>query len=460
MRIDRLELKNFGKMKDQGFSFSSGINVVYGPNESGKTTVYTGILAMLFGLEKGRGRAAGKDMYTIYQPWENPSFYEGALTFTTGGRRFRLERRFYHPDRCAGLVCENDGEELSVEQGDLEALLGDIPKDLFCNTAAAGQLKMKPEEIVFSYLKNFTVSLWEESSRSTDVMKAIELLEKKKKLYEQKKKKERLGLEEQLRSAQVRLEMTEKELENGRVRLRQLCESIEEKKKTSEEKKAGSFFGRLKQWILRLIFGKHLRNEEKKIQEELQHYEEKAHFLKELLGEKESLLEELLAEKEAIYEKFHEQSKETEGKAIELAMERIRELSARREEEVMGRLLEKSSEALKRITRGKYEKLILKEGESPVVWDGSRIVKLRQLSGGSVDQVYLAFRIGLSELFFQEEAMPLLFDDAFVYFDDQRLEQLLSCLGDLQRQVIIFTCHKREMNFLEKLGIPYGKILL
>lgn len=460
MRIDGLELKNFGKMKNQRFSFSEGINVIYGPNESGKTTVYMGILGLLFGLEKSRGKAARTDAYTTYQPWENPSFYEGSLTFTTGERHFLLERRFYHPDRSARLVCVTDGEELSVEQGDLETLLGDLSKTLFCNTAAAGQLKMKPEEIVYSYLKNFTVSLWEESGQATDVMKALELLEKKKKVYEQRKKKERLALEEKLHTVEIRQEMTEKELEKGQRQLRQMQELLKEKQGVLKEKRPRGLFARIKAWIRRLLFGKRIRREEKECQEERRGYEEKAAFLKEFLGEKESFLAELLSEKEVVYEKLHEQSRDEEGKALELAMERIRELSAHREEEVLRQLLDKASDALCQITKGKYEKLLFQDGEEPVVWDGSRMVKLFQLSGGSVDQVYLALRIGLSGLFFREEAMPLLFDDSFVYFDEQRLERLLGYLGELHRQVFLFTCHKREMRLLEKLGIPYRKILL
>ena len=102
----------------------------------------------------------------------------------------------------------------------------------------------------------------------------------------------------------------------------------------------------------------------------------------------------------------------------------------------------------------------MEENEEPVVWDGNRTVKLFQLSAGTVDQVYLALRIGLQDLFFEDETLPLLFDDAFVYFDDKRLERLLMYLNGLGRQVFLFSCHKRELRILEKHQIPYAKILL
>ena len=68
--------------------------------------------------------------------------------------------------------------------------------------------------------------------------------------------------------------------------------------------------------------------------------------------------------------------------------------------------------------------------------------------------------MALQDLFFTEEQLPLLFDDAFVYFDMQRLERLLGYLKEMQRQVLIFSCHEREVQLLEKEQIPFGKIVL
>ena len=51
-------------------------------------------------------------------------------------------------------------------------------------------------------------------------------------------------------------------------------------------------------------------------------------------------------------------------------------------------------------------------------------------------------------------------DDAFVYFDDKRLERLLGYLQGLDRQVFLFSCHEREIRILEKEKIVFGKIVL
>ena len=458
MIIKTLELKNFGKFSGGQFAFGDGLNVIYGANEAGKTTIYHAIEALLFGLEKQRGRGARTDAYTTYQPWINKTWYEGSLKFESGGKVFCLERNFYHNEKSVRLICETDGEELSVEEGDLEVLLGDMNEELYLNTAAVGQLKMKPQDIVYSYLKNYIASVQEAGKHATDVVKALELLEKKKKSLEQQKKKKLTEIKEQLAKVDARIEFVEKEIADCQ---RQLEIIINQKARYKEEKKEKrSILGRVLCWFKNLFRRKAMRAEEQAKREELLKLEEKTNFFKDLLGEKESLLEELFLEKDSFYEKLHIQSKDDEIKALELAMERIGELSILRKEEVMEQLLEKSSKALYQITKGKYQKLILELHEEPCVWDGNRSLKLFQLSTGCVDQVYLALRIGLQELFLGEETLPLMFDDAFVYFDEKRLERLLLFLKDLNRQVLIFTCHKRELRILEKHQISYEKILL
>ena len=71
MRLLELHIDGFGKFHDRTISFNDGINIIYGKNEAGKSTLHTFIRGMLFGIERGRGRAAKNDLYTKYEPWEN-----------------------------------------------------------------------------------------------------------------------------------------------------------------------------------------------------------------------------------------------------------------------------------------------------------------------------------------------------------------------------------------------------
>ena len=115
MQINELLLKNFGKFHDRQINLEEGINLIHGENESGKSTIHTFIKGMLFGIERGRGRAAQNDTFSIYEPWDNPNYYSGTLKFASGGKHFRIERNFDKYSKKAELVCIEDGEVLSVE---------------------------------------------------------------------------------------------------------------------------------------------------------------------------------------------------------------------------------------------------------------------------------------------------------------------------------------------------------
>lgn len=459
MIIKELTLKNFGKFSGKTITFGDGINVIYGQNEAGKTTIYTAIGALLFGLDKQRGRAARTDAYTTYQPWENKTWYEGRMRFAVGDKIFLLERNFYHGEKSARLVCETDGEELSVEQGDLEMLLGEANAELFFNTAAVGQLKTKPNDIIYSYLQNYIAGMQENQSQGTDVVKVLQILEKQKKELEKKKRKKSEELKEEKARCDAQLELLEEELGKDQEQLEQLKRE-KEQLVNDEKKEVKGFFAKLLFWLRKIFRKRHQQEEAFRKRERLIKLEEKEAFYRESLGEHEALHEELLLEKEELYKNMQHYPEDAKIQALELAMDRIHSVSQERKEDVMKRLQEKASEVLRSLTKGKYEKLLLEEDEKLQVWDGHHKLKMFQISTGCADQVYLALRIALQDLFFEEEALPLIFDDAFVYFDETRLERLLGNLQEMKRQVLLFSCHKREVEILERNGIAFEKILL
>ena len=155
MKIEKLEIRNFGKMQNRTLEFSDGIQLISGENESGKSTVHTFIRSMLFGMTRGRGRAAKNDVYSRYEPWENPAYYAGEMVLESGGKRFRLTRNFGRQNANAKLVCLTDGEVLSVEDGDLSMLLGGVSEIVYDNTASIGQLKGRTEEGLADELRNY-----------------------------------------------------------------------------------------------------------------------------------------------------------------------------------------------------------------------------------------------------------------------------------------------------------------
>ncbi|KPK45796.1 MAG: hypothetical protein AMJ77_06850 [Dehalococcoidia bacterium SM23_28_2] len=95
-------------------------------------------------------------------------------------------------------------------------------------------------------------------------------------------------------------------------------------------------------------------------------------------------------------------------------------------------------------TNGKYKQVRLGEGSLDfLVYSDEKGDWARpdELSGGAIDEFYLACRLALVRLVFGERQPPLILDDPFANFDQPRLAGTLDFLAGLskEQQVIVFT---------------------
>lgn len=190
MKITEIQIKNFGKLHNINVRPLPGLNVIYGENETGKSTMQQFITGMLFGMEKQGGSAAKSDRYQQYEPWDSSSFYSGGMKFTVDGKPFLLERNFYHKEKSASLVNEMDGEKLSVEHGDLEMLLGGMKKTAYENTYCIRQAEVETKEEFAEVLQNYFVNASSGSDGDIDVTGASRRLQEKKKAAQQRYQEE------------------------------------------------------------------------------------------------------------------------------------------------------------------------------------------------------------------------------------------------------------------------------
>ncbi len=120
------------------------------------------------------------------------------------------------------------------------------------------------------------------------------------------------------------------------------------------------------------------------------------------------------------------------------------------------------SENINEITNGKYKNVMLKDDNGLIVeLDNGNYVEAKRLSVGTIDQLYLSLRLSMTEDL-SKEKMPIILDEAFAYYDTQRLENILKYLSEKynNRQIILLTCTEREKEILDKLKIKYNLINL
>ncbi len=82
----RVALEGVGPYRDRvEFCFTPGMNNLVAVNESGKSSLVRGLMAVIFGLSAR--------MNTL-KNWDDPRKFEGEVEFCTGGEQYRIERKF------------------------------------------------------------------------------------------------------------------------------------------------------------------------------------------------------------------------------------------------------------------------------------------------------------------------------------------------------------------------------
>lgn len=515
MIIRRLAIKNFGKIHDKTLEFSPEINVLYGENESGKTTVHTFLKSMLYGIQRQRGRAARTDVYSTYEPWENPAVYGGTLWFENGGKSFRLTRNFYKNDQSCEFLCEDDGELLDPEKGDLDAVLGGVSEVVYENTVSVAQLKSVTGQDLVRELQNYMASYQGTGDSDLDIGRAMQMLKMSRKGYqtqaqrkqkETEKEQEKLAVsmeylrnemdslreqQEEVRTREEALHMTESE--DGEAILDERIEKIHKSQMSVYLTMLatvivaaagifalgilipGSVYPRLVVGILGILALLWEFVGAKRLSEELERRkrmkvkwiqkQEKLRWNRESLDEawkeKEMALENLQTDYQELSEKVYlPLAEEIEIDAINLAMKTIEKLSGNIHNHVGEGLKRRTSEILSEITGGRYREVLMDEGFHMTVNTPERTVPLASLSRGTMEQIYFALRMAAGEVLCGEERFPVILDDVFGMYDEERLASVLRWLHKEKRQVIISTCHKREMEILKKEGIPFRQLSL
>ena len=174
-------------------------------------------------------------------------------------------------------------------------------------------------------------------------------------------------------------------------------------------------------------------------------FEREISLRRQKLDELRSQLEELYRKKAALGQY------DEEIRAVGMAESRIRELAGTIVHESGDDFSKEVSALLSGLTDGRYTRISLDDSMVVRLNTPDRLLTLDQISFGTMQQVYFALRLASAGILSKSSEVPVILDEPFAMYDEERLERALRILSGSARQVILFTCQTRELDILKRI---------
>ncbi|MCI9087604.1 MAG: AAA family ATPase [Clostridia bacterium] len=560
MKIENIKINSYGILKEREINLEDNLNIIYGKNESGKSTLLNYMKNIFYGISKNKN---GKEIsdYEKYKPWVGEEFSGKIKYRLDNGMNYEIYRDFTKKN--AKLFDDNleeisnqykidkkDGSQFFYNQTNvdekmylstimtpqqevvLERSTQNILVQKIANLAGTGEDNVSFQKAMDKLNKRLVEEVG--TSRTQDRplnviqrrMKEIETVLKTELCYTENKQNlvsnkneilEELEKEQNRNSELKKLNMlTQKnQIEEEKNELKKQLQNEKEKKVKKNYFTFGIILVLL--IIINILNFQFIDNKiinyillslipielilftinfikNKKLKIELQNQKSEIQKQKEisdknLMSKIEEIqkqieaseqqmidyrlqlnsleyedkniserLEEIISLKEE-YENLKEQLQivEEKNRCIQATKELLEKAYEQMKKSVTPKFTQNLSNLIQKITDGKYQKVSIHEEKGLIVeLENGEYKSANLLSVGTIDQLYLSLRLAMLDEISQEK-MPIILDEAFAYFDDERLKNSLLFLMEQakEHQIILFTCTKRERQILEELDLDY-----
>lgn len=185
MKIIRLDLISFGRFNNYTIEFGDKFNLIYGLNESGKTTISKFIEGVFYGFIKPYlKRTVYTEDYEKYRPW-NSENYEGSILVEKDNKRYVIYRNF--KEKYFNIFNETTGNnetELDGFNQDNLSFPGEyffkMPSDIFKSTVFSNLKELDAENKNVSSIVDMLLNSSDSNNDSVSFKKALDNLEKMK----------------------------------------------------------------------------------------------------------------------------------------------------------------------------------------------------------------------------------------------------------------------------------------
>ena len=175
MKIDSIYIESFGKFKNYKLDFKDGMNIIYGDNEAGKSTIMAFIEMMFYGrTAQEKSTDVGKSLRKKYAPWDGSAMC-GELEFSYGGRSYRIRKVFKKTIKTdiVRLYDAQTGEELELGRDEeighrfFGIDVGSFEKSVYISGFGGFASSGQTNEDIAVRLSNLVTTMDEEVSQST-----------------------------------------------------------------------------------------------------------------------------------------------------------------------------------------------------------------------------------------------------------------------------------------------------
>lgn len=182
MKIENLKINSYGKLENKEINLKDNINIIYGKNESGKSTILRFVINTFYGASKNKKGKAISD-YEKFKPW-NKSDFSGKIKYTLdNGEAFEVYREFgkknpiIYNENMEDVtkkfgIDKNTGSQFFYEQTQID-------ENTFLSTIASEQNEVRLDKSSQNTLIQKISNLVETGDDNISLKKAIEKLNKK-----------------------------------------------------------------------------------------------------------------------------------------------------------------------------------------------------------------------------------------------------------------------------------------
>ena len=182
MKINQLKINSYGKLKDKEINIDNGINLIYGQNESGKSTLINFIINSFYGISKNK---KGKEVsnYDKYQPWVGEEFSGRIKYELDNGEIYEVFRDFRKKNpKIFNSNMEDISKEFNIDKNKGNEFFYEqtkIDEELFLSTLAINQSEVKLENQAQNMLIQKIANLAQTGDDSTSFKRVIDRINRR-----------------------------------------------------------------------------------------------------------------------------------------------------------------------------------------------------------------------------------------------------------------------------------------